>query len=237
MSKEIFVIAGPNGVGKTTSTDNIVPQNIDKINGDLIHFEIFGTHNSNLVTSEAAKKESKKRMNDLLSRSASFAFETNLAKENEWTQIERLQKRGYRIHLIFISVSDLQILNKRINQRVNTGQGHFVDPVIVELRYKEGLRLLSHNFNIADKLTIIDNSTRVTYLLEAEKGRIIFRSGELPAWVNENLADRLIADQGSKNRDVKQMINISDVRARLLELSSENEDIGQTQNKSEGPQR
>ena len=219
MSKIIYVIAGPNGVGKTLSTENLIPAGIRTVNGDLIHFELFGTHTSSLISSEAAKASSKELMKMLVMDGSSFSFETNLAKENEWKQLEKLQKLGYEVQVLFVSVNDKETLNKRITDRVKTGKGHFVDPVIVEHRYNEGLRLLNHNFHVPDKLILINNSVKIDCVLIAQKGKVVFRENILPIWVNNHLATRLIPGQGTETRNPIEMETIAQVKARLAEIA------------------
>lgn len=56
---ELHVVAGPNGVGKTTIFKNLVPQGLDYINADLIAKIIKekarGLNTQDLANREAAK--------------------------------------------------------------------------------------------------------------------------------------------------------------------------------------
>ena len=74
----LYVIAGPNGIGKTTSDFDFVPGNIPVINSDEIAAEIKKSGQSILNTQEVANGKASELMDSYLKQSASFGFETNL---------------------------------------------------------------------------------------------------------------------------------------------------------------
>jgi predicted ABC-type ATPase len=72
----IFVIAGPNGIGKTTSSYDLISKNIPLINSDEIAKEarIAGMVNVNIQ--EYSNQEAARLVDEQLNRRNSFAIET-----------------------------------------------------------------------------------------------------------------------------------------------------------------
>jgi len=171
MDKELYVVAGPNAAGKTSVVRGRIPEHIPMINGDLIHFAMFRSHSSSPASSEQAKDEAQKKVKELVERRASFGYETNLAITEDWKYLKNLQSLGYKINVVFVSVSDTDTLQERIKLRVASGEAHYVDPNTVVNRYQNGLKLLDHYFDVPDKLEILDNSKRLQTVIMAEKGQ------------------------------------------------------------------
>ena len=74
---ELHVVAGPNGIGKTTIFKNLVPDGLDYINADLIA-KIIKEKAGGLNTQDIANREAAKIFYEEASRKESFAIETNL---------------------------------------------------------------------------------------------------------------------------------------------------------------
>jgi predicted ABC-type ATPase len=74
---ELHVVAGPNGVGKTSIFKNLVPQRLDYINADLIAKTIKEKARG-LNTQDLANREAAKIFYDKAEKQESFAIETNL---------------------------------------------------------------------------------------------------------------------------------------------------------------
>ena len=136
----LYVIAGPNGIGKTTSDFDFIPGTIPIINSDEIAAEAkrMGLISGN--TQEYANGEALRLMNEYLDKRTSIGFETNLSDRETWKFLLKVQEIGYQLHIIYVSTSSLEALNARISNRVKEG-GHYVRPDIVEERYMSGLRL------------------------------------------------------------------------------------------------
>jgi len=175
MDKELYVVAGPNGAGKTSGVKGRIPANIPIINGDLIHFEMFHSHSPSPASSEQAKDAAQTKLKELVEKNASFGYETNLSTREDWKHLKDLQNKGYKINVLFVSVDDTEILQKRINTRVASGEAHYVNPNTVVNRYDNGLKLLDYYFNVPDNLQILDNTEDVKTVLRAGKGNIIFK--------------------------------------------------------------
>jgi predicted ABC-type ATPase len=183
----LYVIAGPNGIGKTTSSYDLVPANVPIINSDEIAKEIrnSGILAANTNTQEYSNNEASRLIQEHLEKRVSFAIETNLADDHTWKFLIETQKSGYKLHVIYVSTDDLEILNRRIEARVKQGD-HYVRPDIVKERYMNGLALLRHYFNIPDHLQLFDNSQTSLLKAEAEFGQIISRAESLPEWISSS---------------------------------------------------
>jgi predicted ABC-type ATPase len=169
---KIYVIAGPNGIGKTTSDFDFIPRSIPIINSDEIAAEAKRAGLITGNTQEYANGEAVRLMNEYLNNGASFGFETNLSDLDTWKFLLKIQETGYQLHIIYVSTGNLEALNARINNRVKEG-GHYVRPDIVEERYFSGLRLLNHYFNKPDRLQLFDNSESMLLEVELVKGKAI----------------------------------------------------------------
>ena len=212
----IFVIAGPNGIGKTTSSYDIVPKNIPLINSDEIAKEarIAGLLSGN--TQEYSNQEAARLVDEQLNKRSSFAIETNLADNETWKFLIKVQQLGYELHLKYISTDRLDLLNSRIAERVLLGD-HFVRPDIVEERYISGLKLLDHYFDYPDVLELFDNSRTMLLAAECRKGQMIIVNENLPEWVTRYLG-RHFKPVSDSNIVPNAMSNIDAVRKSYQDL-------------------
>lgn len=177
----LYILAGPNGIGKTTSFYDFVPQNMTFINADDIAKQLR-EKSGEVNIQEIANGEATRLMNGLIAKRENFGFETNLADNDTWKFVENIQLIGYQIVIDFYSIDDVEICINRVFNRVKEG-GHFVRPDIVKMRYENGLKLLKYYFSLPDKLILTNNADFPIEFLMAEKGEIIYRNENLPKWV------------------------------------------------------
>lgn len=178
----IFVLAGANGIGKTTVNPFFIPKGVPYVNADDIARQLrerLGEVN----VQEIANAQAVERMNEFIAKRLDLAIETNLADTETWQFLKALKGLGYAIHLNFFCVSDVEVCVNRVLNRVLQG-GHFVHPDIVKLRYEVGLRLLRQNKEVPDHLILTDNSVESKICAELQLGQIIFQDGSAPEWVD-----------------------------------------------------
>ena len=214
MDKTIYVVGGTNGVGKSTIREELLGPSVPYINADFIAKELK-TQQASLMLAELARQYGSDQMKKYIAANESFAFENNLHETKTFHWLEEMQRKGYRIELFYIGVSNLQITTKRIQERVIRGE-HHVPPDEVFARYENGLKLMRHYFSLPDKLLFIDNTNTSFTCLEAEKGKISFQLKDLPKWVND-FVDSL---QVKPVVSVKSLDSIDEVRKLYTKTKS-----------------
>jgi predicted ABC-type ATPase len=159
VAKNLYVIAGPNGAGKTTFAREFLPDFAhceEFVNADLI-----ATGLSPFSPRTAAIQAGRlvlTRIHALATHRLDFGFETTLSGKTYLTLLGRLKKQGYRIHLFFLSLSDVNLAIERVNIRVRQG-GHSVPPVDIRRRFRRGLKrfFMEYRF-LVDDWIVFDNS-------------------------------------------------------------------------------
>lgn len=217
----LYVIAGPNGIGKTTSCYDLVPTNTPIINSDEIAKEVRNAGLISVNAQEYSNQEAIRLMEEQRNNRKSFAIETNLADIDTWKFLLEVQKTGYRIHILYMSTDSLDVLNKRIDERTRLGD-HFVLPAIVEERYITGLRLLNHYFTRPDKIQLFDNSETTRLIVEIDQGQIVFLADYLPEWV-KNYFTQYLQQQTKEETKIRDLSNIDEVRRRYEHLKGKSE--------------
>lgn len=102
MSKDLYIICGCNGAGKTTASYTVLPEilqckefvNADEIARGLSPF------NSEDVAIEAGRLMLQ-RIELLLEREESFSIETTLATKSYINLVRRAQAKGFRVIILF----------------------------------------------------------------------------------------------------------------------------------------
>jgi predicted ABC-type ATPase len=157
--KQLYIIAGCNGAGKTTASFTILPEllncrefiNADEIARGLSPFQ------PEKVAVEAGRIMLH-RMDDLMNNGVTFAFETTLATKSYASKIRTAQRKGYFVTLIFFWLDKINLAMERVSQRVING-GHNIPAEIIERRYIRGIQNLFNLYlPVCDKTLILDNS-------------------------------------------------------------------------------
>ena len=120
-----------------------------------------------------------------MQRKESFASESNLVSNYSFDIVNDLSAKGYQTYLFYIGVSDLKILNTRIDQRVEEGL-HYISPADVKQRYEDALKKLPSNLKHFDKVVFLDNSVQGVQPFEVmnlHRGVIKWISAETPIWL------------------------------------------------------
>ena len=159
MAKNLYIIGGCNGAGKTTASYTILPEILDCkefVNADEIARGL-SPFNPNSMTIEAGKLMLK-RIRELLGREESFAIETTLATRSYINLVHQAQAKGYRVTLVFFWLRTPELALQRIAERVKSG-GHDIPTPTARRRYVAGIDNL---FNLyaheVDCWYIYDNS-------------------------------------------------------------------------------
>lgn len=156
---EIFVLAGPNGAGESTTARVLLPRtlHIDQfVNADLIAEGL-----SPFAPASAALEAGRimlQRIHMLRQQRQSFGFETTLASKSYLAFLRGAQLDGYVVHLAFIWLNSVALAAARVATRVRQG-GHAVPLDTIARRYDRGLHnLFVHYMPLVNTWTICDNS-------------------------------------------------------------------------------
>ena len=159
MSKQLYIIAGCNGAGKTTASFTILPEVLDCkefINADEIAKGLSPFQPESVAMQ--AGRIMLARMDELLQKGETFAFETTLATKSYKQKIEWAQANGYEVTLLFFWLDSPNMAKKRVAQRVAEG-GHNIPLETIERRYYNGIaNLFAIYIDMVDICYIFDNS-------------------------------------------------------------------------------
>ena len=164
MSKlpKLYIIAGCNGAGKTTASFTILPEILgckEFINADEIAKGLSPFQPESVAVQ--AGRIMLARMDELLQKGETFAFETTLATKSYKQKIEWAQANGYEVTLLFFWLDSPNIAKKRVAQRVAEG-GHNIPLETIERRYYNG---------IANLFTIYIDMVDICYIFDNSEGR------------------------------------------------------------------
>ena len=159
MSKQLYIIAGCNGAGKTTASFTILPEVLnckEFINADEIAKGLSPFQPESVAMQ--AGRIMLARMDELLQKGETFAFETTLATKSYKQKIEWAQVNGYEVTLLFFWLRNVTMAKERVAQRVAEG-GHSIPSETIERRYHNGIaNLFAIYMDMVDICYIFDNS-------------------------------------------------------------------------------
>jgi len=169
---QVYIIAGPNGSGKTTFFEKFLPQYADClcfVNADLIASGL-----SPFSPDMAAIKAGKIMLDEIHAYAEAkkdFAFETTLSGRTYIHLLKDLRSKGYRINLYFLWLREVDLALKRVKERVRAG-GHDVKPYVVRRRFSRGLKnfFLTYRF-LSDSWILFDNSSVSPQVIALEKDK------------------------------------------------------------------
>jgi predicted ABC-type ATPase len=167
MEKKVVIIAGPNGAGKTTFAREFLPQEAGLplfINADLIAAGL-----SPFDPDAVAIRAGRMMLGEIDRHAAegrSFAFETTLSGQTYVRRIDAWRSSGYRVKLIFFSLTSAEEAIARVAMRVRQG-GHDVAAEVIRRRFESGLRNFLHLYrDRADDWQWFNNSGPLPLLIE-----------------------------------------------------------------------
>lgn len=140
MQPHIIVLAGPNGAGKSTTAPLLLRDTfaVDEfVNADAIAYGL-----SAFAPEKAALEAGKimlRRLRELAAKRTNFAFETTLASRSFAPWLAQMIETGYSVHLIFLTLPDVEFAIQRVAKRVSLG-GHAIDEAVIRRRYTAGLQ-------------------------------------------------------------------------------------------------
>lgn len=168
---KLIIIAGPNGSGKTTITEQLLSHEWGDeciyINPDNIARDKFGDWNSEDAVLKAAKFATEQR-HQLLDSGKSVVFETVLSSDEKLEYIKKAKEAGYFIRVFFVCTESPSINAARIAGRYMEG-GHSVPIEKIVSRYGKSIVNCKRLAMLVDRLYVYDNS------IENQPARLLFR--------------------------------------------------------------
>lgn len=157
--KNIYIIAGSNGSGKTTFAKMFLPDYAkcpNFVNADLIAQGLapFDPRNAAIKAGRLVLQQ----IHEFAGRDVDFAFETTLAGRSYVNLFKKLKAKGYALHVFFLWIPSPELAIARIKDRVAEG-GHNVPAEDVRRRFGRGINNFFQLYeSIFDSWMLFDNS-------------------------------------------------------------------------------
>jgi predicted ABC-type ATPase len=167
----VIALAGPNGAGKSTAGPALVRDALgvhDYVDADAIArgLSVFDPDRAAI----AAGRVMLSRLHEMAEAGLSFAFETTLSSRSFAPWIEKLVRRGYGFHLVFLFLPSPEVAVMRVRKRVKHG-GHSVPEATVRRRWDRGLRNFFQLYRpLATTWRVYDNAGNTPRLVAAGSG-------------------------------------------------------------------
>jgi predicted ABC-type ATPase len=183
MAKPTFyIVAGPNGSGKTTfALNDPALKSIPFINAD-IEAERLSPGRPAKAALEAGRLTLSNIAREI-SAGREFALETTLSGSSTLGAMRRALVAGYAIDLSYICLRSPSLNVGRVFMRVAAG-GHHVPEEDVLRRYSRSLANLPDAVALSDRARVFDNTSdgEPRPIFERREGTIVLLRQELPTW-------------------------------------------------------
>jgi len=173
----LYIIAGPNGVGKTTFADSYLPdeaKQLEFVNADLIARGL-SPYDPDSATVEAGRI-ALKRIRELIALRKGFTWETTMSGRSAIGRLREARTAGYVLKAYFLWVGDPEVVLRRIRQRVVEGGHNIAEQVSRRRFFKTIQNFLKLYRPMIDAWKLYDNDLPAPRLLAVEKlGRLVVR--------------------------------------------------------------
>ena len=170
---QVYIIAGPNGSGKTTFATEFLPNYAECrtfINADTIARGLSGF--SPDAVALKAGRILLEQIDAYAARRIDFAFETTLSGTHYLSRLRDLKGKGYLVHLFFLWIPDVRLSLERIAGRVKMG-GHDIAEKVVRRRFHKGVENFFRRYRaVVDFWMLFDNSGKVPYLVAKKQSEV-----------------------------------------------------------------
>ena len=186
----LLVVAGPNGSGKSSIVSS---SDIAKRYGEnIINPDNYARGLSDIKDRTEryifAMEQCELLRKSLLERKVSFGFETVASTREKIEFIKEAAAKGYKTEIVFVSLESADMCYQRVQERVRRG-GHDVERSKVFSRYEKAMGYLKEYIEIADDVSVFDNSGKAPVLVFSKKDgemHILKEPSEIP-WVERHI--------------------------------------------------
>lgn len=165
---KMYIIAGCNGSGKTTSSYTLLPELLEC--REFVNSDEFAKSLSPFDPSAASVSASRymlMKIMYLLERNEDFCIETTLATRTLANVIRDAQRRGYYVTIIYFWLNSVNLGIERVRARVAAG-GHNIPEDVLVRRYHIGLKYFFESYiSLCDRWVLADN-TKIPFTVVAE---------------------------------------------------------------------
>ena len=187
----LFLIAGPDGAGKSTFYDAVLKPRVQApfINADIIQRDELKDP-SGEAAYEAAKIASARR-DDCLRSGRSFVTETVFSHPSKPEMPGAARKAGFRIVIFHLHLGSADLAVARVAARVDEG-GHPVPENKIRERYARNQQLIHDAVLMADKGAVYDASRlnqAPRLLAKTSLGQADWVTQDLPEWFERLYAE------------------------------------------------
>lgn len=169
--RQLYIISGCNGAGKTTASYTVLPEILDikeYVNSDEIARGLSPFNPASM--NYQAGRLMVRRIDELLALGESFGIETTLSTRSYVSLIRKAHKRDYRVSLLFFWIESPEMAEMRVAKRVAEG-GHDIPRHVIYRRYYSGLNNLFQLYMPeVDYWAVFDNSS-LSRVFVADGGR------------------------------------------------------------------
>lgn len=180
---QVWIVAGPNGVGKTTYAF----RHIKTVSGStrFVNLDEIARGLSPLDPSAGQLRAARVALDltrSLIAERRSFSIETTMSGKTHLRTIATARAAGFQINLLFFLVASPEVALSRIARRVSEG-GHDVAAVDVRRRFDRAIGNLPAYIDQVDRWRVFDNVTlRPHVVAEGRRGCVALceRTAALP---------------------------------------------------------
>jgi predicted ABC-type ATPase len=134
VERNLYVIAGCNGAGKTTASYTILPEILDC--REFVNADEIAKGLSPFQPEKVAIESGRimlQRIKELLEDGKDFAFETTLATRSYSNTVKKAKELKYNVVLLFFWLQKVDLAIERVKSRVVEG-GHDIPDEIIRRR-------------------------------------------------------------------------------------------------------
>jgi predicted ABC-type ATPase len=157
--KKILIVAGPNGVGKTTFARSFLQAEAECLR--FINADLIASGLSPFAPEAQAVRAGRIMLEEIfqcVDNGESFAIETTLSGQGYRRHIGEWQSLGYHVSIYFLALLSPELAIARVAERVRQG-GHHIPENVIRRRFESGRKNFDNFYReIVDSWILYDNT-------------------------------------------------------------------------------